>query len=85
MEGTIVNFRQGRHTQTTNQMVIEVEGLDSKDKAAKLAGKKVTFTTLSGKKIMGEVRSAHGNSGAIRVLFEKGLPGQSLTRKVSIE
>lgn len=85
MEGTIVNFRQGRHTQTTNQMIIEVASLDSKEKAAKLVGKKVTFTTPGGKKIVGEVRSAHGNSGAIRVLFEKGLPGQSLTKKVTIE
>jgi large subunit ribosomal protein L35Ae len=85
MEGTIVNFRQGRHTQTTNQMVIEVASIDSREKAAKLVGKKVTFTTPAGKKIVGEVRSAHGNSGAIRALFEKGLPGQSLTKKVSIE
>ena len=85
MEGTIMNFRQGRHTQTTNQMIVIVAGVDSREKAAKLVGKKVTFMTLSGKKIMGEVRSAHGNKGALRVLFEKGLPGQSLTRKVSIE
>ncbi len=85
MEGTIMNFRQGRHTQTTNQMIVVVEGVDSKDKASKLVGKKVIFTTPSGKKITGEVRSAHGNSGALRVLFEKGLPGQSISRKVAIE
>ena len=85
MEGTIMNFRQGRHTQTTNQMIVIVAGINNREKASKLVGKKVTFMTLSGKKIMGGVRSAHGNKGALRVLFERGLPGQSITRKVSIE
>jgi large subunit ribosomal protein L35Ae len=80
-----MNFRQGRHTQTTNQMIIQLPNIDNKDKAAKLVGKKVTFTTPGGKKIVGEVRSAHGNSGAVRVLFEKGLPGQSITKKVTFE
>lgn len=85
MEGTINNFRQGRHTQTTNQMIITLPNVDTKDKAAKHIGKKVTFTTPSGKKITGVVKSAHGNSGAVKVQFERGLPGQSISRKVSVE
>ena len=31
-----------------------------------------------------EVRSAHGAKGAVRVLFEKGMPGQSLGTKVTV-
>jgi large subunit ribosomal protein L35Ae len=85
MEGVIMNFRQGRHNQKTNQMIIQLPNVDTKDKAAKLVGKKVTFITPGGKKIVGEVSSAHGNSGAVRVMFEKGLPGQSLTKKVAFE
>jgi large subunit ribosomal protein L35Ae len=85
MEATIMNFRQGRHTQTNNQMVIKVPGIDTKDKAVKLVGKKVVYTTPAGNKITGEIRSAHGNSGAARVLFEKGMPGQSVSRKVVVE
>jgi len=66
-------------------MVVVVEGISSRQEASKLVGKKVVFKTSSGNEISGEVRSAHGNSGALRVLFEKGMPGQSLSKKVSIQ
>jgi large subunit ribosomal protein L35Ae len=85
MEGKINNFRQGRHNQVTNQMIITVPNVDTKEKAAKLVGKKVTFTTPSGKKIAGVVKAAHGNSGAVKVHFERGLPGQSLTKSVAFD
>lgn len=85
MEGIIVNYKQGRHTQTTNQMIVKVSGMDSKEKAEKLVGKKVVYTNERGNAITGEVRSAHGNSGALRVLFEKGMPGQAISKKVVIE
>lgn len=83
MNGTIVNYKGGKHTQVTNQMIITVENIATKEEAAKLVGKKVTYNT--GKKdITGEVRSAHGNSGAIRVLFETGMPGQAIGKKVIV-
>lgn len=85
MEGVIVNYKQGRHTQTTNQMIIQVEGVDSKEKATKLVGKKVVYSNEKGTKINGEVRSAHGNKGAVRVLFERGMPGQAISKKVVVE
>ena len=84
MEGIISNFRQGRHHTYGNQMVILVDSLDSKSDAEKFVGKKVVWHT--GKKdISGEVRSAHGNSGDLRVLFETGMPGQSIGQKVNIQ
>ena len=84
MEGTISNFRRNRHTTSPNQMVVIVDGVGDKDAAAKLVGKKVVFNT--GKKdIAGEVRSSHGNKGALRVLFETGMPGQAIGQKVSIQ
>lgn len=83
MNGIIVNYKGGKHTQVTNQMIVAVAGVSSREDAAKLVGKKVTYNT--GKKDMvGEVRSAHGNSGAIRVLFETGMPGQAVGKSVSI-
>ena len=85
MEGVIVNYRTGRHTQYDNQMIISVSTLTSREEATKLVGKKVVFKTETSKEIVGEVRSAHGNSGALRVLFEKGMPGQSKGQKVSIQ
>ncbi|MGM5480135.1 MAG: 50S ribosomal protein L35ae [Nanobdellota archaeon] len=84
MEGTIVNYKGGKHTQVHNQMIISVEDVTSREKAQKLEGKTVTYNT--GKTdIKGEVRSAHGNSGALRVLFEKGMPGQAVGKTVTIK
>ena len=85
MEGLIVSFRRGRHTQYSNQMIVKVNEIDSKDKAAKLVGKNVIWKSPAGKEIKGIVRNAHGNKGALRILFEKGMPGQSLGNKVTIQ
>ena len=85
MEGTIVNFRGGRHTQYDSHMIIAVSDVSDKEKAAGLVGKKVTWTNAKGNSIVGKVASAHGNSGAVRAIFEKGMPGQSVGTKVQIE
>ena len=84
MEGTIVNFRQGRHHQTDNQMIITVKD-SSKEKSKELVGKKVVWTSPAGKEIKGKISALHGNKGAVRSIFEKGLPGQSVGNKVKIE
>ncbi|MDD5332002.1 MAG: 50S ribosomal protein L35ae [Candidatus Nanoarchaeia archaeon] len=84
MEAIINSYRMGRHTQENNQMIISIKTVNSKEKAEKLVGKKVVWKSPKGKEIKGEIRSAHGNKGALRVLFEKGLPGQSLTTKVEV-
>ncbi|MFC1722859.1 50S ribosomal protein L35ae [Nanoarchaeota archaeon] len=85
MEAVIGSYKGSHKTQHGNQMVIVAEGLDNREAAEKLVGKKVTWTSPGGKEIKGEVRSAHGNSGALRVLFETGMPGQALGTKVQIE
>jgi len=84
MKGIVNNFRQGRHTIYHNHMIISVDNVDSREKADKLVGREVTFKTQTGKTLKGKVASAHGNSGCIRVIFEKGLPGQSIGQKVEI-
>ncbi|MFH0978301.1 MAG: 50S ribosomal protein L35ae [Candidatus Woesearchaeota archaeon] len=84
MKGVIANFKRGRHVQTNNQMIVIVEKIDSRDKAGKLVGKHVVWKSPAQKEIKGEIRSAHGNKGAVRVLFEKGMPGQSVGQKVEI-
>jgi large subunit ribosomal protein L35Ae len=84
MKGVISNFRRGRHRQCNNQMIILVDGIENREKAAALVGKKVVWKSPAKKEISGEVRGAHGNKGALRVLFEKGMPGQSVGQKVEI-
>ncbi|MBI2672773.1 50S ribosomal protein L35ae [Candidatus Woesearchaeota archaeon] len=82
MEGTIVNFRGSYKTKSDNHMVISVNSVDSKEKAQKLVGKEVSWTSPAGKEIKGKVASSHGNSGALRIIFEKGMPGQAIGTKV---
>ena len=84
MEGLINNFRQGRHHQTPNHLIISVPGVTDKEKAKKLVNKKVTWTTPTGKTIDGVIKAPHGNKGAVRAIFERGLPGQALATKVKI-
>jgi len=87
MKARITNFRGSRRIKTGNQMIIEIEGIDSKEKAEKLKGKTVNWTAPGKKKttIQGKISAAHGNKGCVRVLFERGLPGQALGQEVKIE
>ena len=85
MEGTIINFRRNRHTQKLTHMIISVEGVDRKDKASSLVGKEVMWKSPANKEIKGKIASAHGNKGAVRAIFEKGMPGQSIGQKVHIK
>ena len=85
MEGTIVNFRRGRKTQKPNHLIIHINSVDNREKAAELVGKAVVWKSPAGKEIKGKVASAHGNNGAVRVIFEKGMPGQSFSTKVEIQ
>jgi large subunit ribosomal protein L35Ae len=83
-QGIITSFRRGKETQYHKQMIVEVPDVETREDAKELVGKQVFYNT--GKKRMeGEVTSAHGNSGALRVLFQTGMPGQSLGKPVKIE
>ena len=84
MKAVISNFRMSRHRQYDNQMIVLVEGVSSIEDATKLVGKTVVWTSSAKKEISGEVRSSHGNSGAVRVLFESGMPGQAVGSSVSL-
>lgn len=86
MEGFIVNYRRGRKTQTMNQMIIIFSGYDKK-KSETLVGKEVVYTCEGKNKtqIKGKISSVHGNNGAVRALFEKGMPGQAIGDKIEVK
>ena len=85
MEAVIANFRVGRHTKYSNHMILYLTQVKNREEATKLVKKKVTWKSPAGKAIHGEVVSAHGNSGAVRVIFEKGMPGQAIGSKVEVQ
>lgn len=84
MNGIIANYRQGVHTQYPKQMIIVVDGVNNKEDASKLIGKTATWKSPSGKEISGSIKKEHGNKGAVRVIFEKGLPGQAIGSPIEI-
>jgi large subunit ribosomal protein L35Ae len=88
MKGKITAFRGSYKTQVGNHMIVDVEGVENREKAIALEGKKVAWHNPEGKQkkvISGYVSKAHGGKGCVRVVFEKGLPGQSLGTAVDIE
>ena len=87
MKAVIASFRGSHKTQRGNQIIVHAEGIGTRQKATALEGKKVSWINPEGKKkvqISGYVSKAHGGKGALRVVLEKGLPGQALGTKVEI-
>ena len=84
MHGILTNYRRGRSTQHSTQYIVEIDGIETRAKAAGLSGKKVTWKSVANRPISGKIMAAHGNSGAVRVKFTRGLPGQAIGNKVTI-
>jgi large subunit ribosomal protein L35Ae len=86
MKATIVNFRRGRHTQTMNQFLLEIPGVDSGALASGFVGKRVKWTSPGRlkKDIFGKITNTHGNNGIVRARFSRGLPGDAVGKKVYI-
>jgi len=84
MKGTVIQFRRGRHVIHERHFLLDF-GLKNKTEAKKLAGKQVEWKSPAGKIIKGKISDSHGNSGLVRAIFEKGLPGQSIGTEVIME
>jgi len=83
--GKIIQFRRGRRTIHKRHFLIEIEGVNNKEKAEKFVGKEVNWKSSAGKIIRGKVSGTHGSNGVIRAIFEIGLPGQAITTGVEIK
>ena len=81
MKGRITNYRRGRHNVTHNQMIV----LPDAKKAETVVGKTAIWTSPAKKEIKGKITALHGRNGAVRVLFEKGMPGQAIGQDVVIK
>jgi len=68
-----------------NQIILKVDGVDTASAAHKFLGKKVIVTIKGDKKMLGKVVDVHGDNGALRARFIKGLPGQVLHKECVIE
>lgn len=84
MIGRIVNFRGGRRTHHTNQMVLELDDeISSKrENLATLMGKKVVYKAKT-HNIVGTITRIHGKRGVV-ARFNRGMPGQAIGSTVEI-
>lgn len=87
MEGRISAFRGSFRRKSGNHMIIVVDGVMDKAKALALVGKTVVWTApgKDRKQLKGKIAAAHGGKGAVRAIFETGMPGQSLGEPVTIQ
>ncbi len=85
--GVISHFRGSYRRKKGNHMIVVVPGVDSREKTQSYIGKTAVWTAPGKNKtaIKGKVSAAHGNKGALRIVFERGLPGQSLGQEVKFE
>jgi len=83
--GKVIQFRRGKHTYKPKHFLIEIKESKNRKDAEKLVGKEVEWKSPAGKIIKGKISGAHGNKGAVRAIFEKGLPGQAITTEVMVK
>jgi len=83
MKGTVVQFRRRNRTVTEKHFLLNF-GSKNRAEASKLIGNSVVWTSPAGKKISGKIAAPHGSKGLVRAIFEKGLPGQSLTTEIEM-
>ncbi len=86
MTAVIRSFRRSLHRTQHNQLILVIDASNKPDDAKKLVGKSVVWTSEGKHKVQikGKITGAHGNSGAVRAHFEKGLPGQALGTEVTV-
>ena len=82
----ILSFRRGRHTQRTNQFLLQISGADTRAKASLYIGRRVVWTSPGRlkKKIYGKITTTHGNNGVLRARFSRGLPGTAVRARVEL-
>lgn len=87
MEGRISAFRGSFRRKSGNQMIVLIDSVTDKAKAQALVGKSVVWTSpgKDRKQLKGRISAPHGGKGAVRAIFETGMPGQSLGDVVKIE
>ena len=84
MKATLLSYRRGRHTQTPNQLLLEIEGCDTKAMASGFVGRRVIWKSPGGKEIYGKITQPHGTNGVLRARFSRGLPGDAMSKNVEI-
>ena len=91
-----LGYRRGISLQNTNQHLLRVEGVKSKQDAKWYLGKRVAYVyrgkkalkehgkTTKYRTVQGKVTSTHGSNGIVRASFHTNLPGQAVGKLVRV-
>jgi len=79
MHGIIINY----HIAYTKEVLVRVQGIVDKKKAARLIGRKALWKDGKTEHI-GHVVGMHGSGGTLKVKFKKPLPAKCLAKPIKI-
>lgn len=91
-----LGFRRGISLQNTNQPLLRIEGVKTKEDAKYYLGKRVAYVYRGHKaqtkkdkstkyrSIQGKVIAAHGTNGVVRAKFATNLPPQAVGKLVRV-
>lgn len=90
-----LGYRRGISLQNTNQHLLRVEGVKSREDAKWYLGKRVAYVyrgktvnkeagKTKNRSIQGKIVSVHGNNGVVRATFHHNLPGQAAGKLVRV-
>jgi large subunit ribosomal protein L35Ae len=92
--GIFLGYRRGISLQNTNQGLVRIEGVKSREEAKWYLGKRLAYVYKAKKEakkgptnfrsIQGKVISVHGNNGVVRASFSPNLPGQAVGKLVRV-
>jgi large subunit ribosomal protein L35Ae len=92
VRGLVLGYRRGRHSQSPNQSLVKIEGVNCRRDAKWYLGKRVAYVYAAQRKIKGtrirvvwgKVCRPHGKRGVVRARFRNNLPPKSAGRACRI-
>lgn len=83
-KAVFLGYRGGLRNKLNKQILIKIDQIDDKDKAAAYIGKKATWKTQRGNLIVGTIVGVLGGNGVLKVRMRNGLPGQAIGKELNI-
>ena len=83
-KAVFTGYRGGLHTQRNKQVLLTIEHIDTRDKAAQYIGRNVIWRRPRGNALIGKITGVHGRNGVLKARFKKGLPGQAVGVELDI-
>ncbi|NJE84432.1 50S ribosomal protein L35ae [Thermococcus sp. CX2] len=80
----VLAYAGTKEHQDNYHMILKPLGVEGREQAAQLIGRKVVWKTPTGRKMFGKILKPHGNKGEVKAYFKPGLPGQALGDYVEI-